>query len=99
MLTTETLKQIEKSHLLLTIKEAAKFVGVSRNKFQYYFVETGAITPIYLPGQKFPRFYVKDVAKIPERMKERQEAIQFTLRNKTRVQITDLVFNQLQEGL
>lgn len=90
---------MENSRLLLTTKEAAELVGVSRNNFRFYFVDTGAITPIYLPGTKHPRFYVKDVAQIPERMKERQEAIHNSIHSKTRPVINNLVFQQLQEGI
>lgn len=90
---------MENSRLLLTTKEAAELVGVSRNNFRFYFVDTGAITPIYLPDTKHPRFYLKDVAQIPERMKEQQEAIRNSIRSKPRPQINNFIFQKLQAGL
>lgn len=92
------LEKLEKFPVLLSVKDAAKYLSISRNRFKYYFVDTGVIEPIYLKGQKHPRFSLYDVLQIPDRMKERQEVVRYQERTNPR-SVVDLAFKSAMEGL
>ena len=92
------LEKLENFPLLLSVKDVAKYLNISRNRFKYYFVDTGVIEPIYLKGQKHPRFSLYDVLQIPDRMKERQEVVRYQERTNPR-SVVDLAFKSAMEGL
>ena len=94
----EILEYAKRTGILCTVKDAAKVLNVSRNRFKYYFVDTGVIEPIYLKGQKHPRFSLYDVLQIPDRMKERQEVVRYQERTNPR-SVVDLAFKSAMEGL